>query len=392
MKHTKLTAIVAALCIAPLTASAIDLDESGSLTLTGFYSLTGAKVLSGSAQGAGSTWNYQQWNCPCTIQNWEYVGVYEQSKGWQFDQESLIGFQLRKEFTPSLSATAQILVRAQNPNEKSSPTIDWAYLSYSPQDHSEWTVQAGRQRIPLYYYSDFLYIGYSYPWVRPAPDVYGWPIYAYDGANVSYQTQIGKSNWTANTKVWAGGFTQKDDAYDTLIYYTTPTHHAWDSILGASISVSNGPFDARLMMMQYKDSYWQDAPGGGRNYLVQDQPTKIVGISANLDYKNWIVKSELDLYEQNDDAKELNNIYKYALLGVGYSFGDFTPMYTRSQYTTVNPDYLEARSSEYFSLRWNFMKNTSLKLQYDITKDNSRLSYPFFGDSRLLSISLQGTF
>ncbi|NRR29300.1 porin [Oxalobacteraceae bacterium] len=371
-------------------AAAVDLTEDGSLKLTGFYSLTGAKVLSGSALGSSSPWTYQQWKCPCTIQGWEYASVYEKSEGWQFDQESLLGVQIKKEFSPTLSATAQLVARANNPNRGSRPTLDWAYLTWQPSADSQWTVQAGQFRIPLYYYSDYLYIGYAYPWVRPMPDVYGWPIYAYQGANVSYRTQLGQSDWAATFHGWAGGYTQHNDAYDTLIYYTTPTHESWKNIIGTSVTANNGVFDLRGMMMWYKDSTWQDGPAGA-TYTVRDQRTRIMGISANMDYKDWLIKSEVDRYEQVDEAKGLNNIYKYALVGMGYQWGAFTPMLTFSRYRTVLAP-IEGRDTRYLSLRWDFRKNTTLKFQYDISKDKTQYSYPFFGDSKLLSISLQGIF
>jgi hypothetical protein len=72
-------------------------------------------------------------------------------------------------------------------------------------------------------------------------------------------------------------------------------------------------------------------------------------------------------------------------------FGNWTPMYTYSRYTTVAAP-IEGRSTQYLSLRWDFMKYTALKVQYDISKDKSEYSYPFFGDSKVLSISLQGVF
>ena len=368
-------------------------EADSSLKLTGFYSLTGAKVLSGSALGSSTPWTYQEWKCPCTIQGWEYAAVYQKSKGWQFDQESLLGVQIKKEFSPTLSATAQLVVRALNPNHGSRPTVDWAYVTWQPSADSNWTFQAGKFRIPLYYYSDYLYIGYAYPWVRPAPDVYGWPIYAYYGANASYRTQLGASDWAATFHAWTGGYTQKNDAYDTKIYWTDPTHESWKNIVGGSIAANNGVFDVRAMLMHYKDSLWQDGPNGSRNYLlqVQDQSTRIMGISANMDYKNWLVKTEVDRYEQVDAAKGLNGIYKYALAGVGYQFGAWTPMFTMSRYRTVAAP-IEGRNTRYLSLRWDFRRNTTLKLQYDITKDKSEYSYPFFGDSKLLSISLQGVF
>ncbi|PHV04445.1 hypothetical protein CSQ96_25890 [Janthinobacterium sp. BJB412] len=389
MKKTIMAWAIASLAAG--SAAAIDLTEDGSLKLTGFYNLTAGKVLSGSAQGGSAPWSYQQWQCPCTMQGWEYTSVYQKSEGWQVDQESLVGVQIKKEFSPTLSATAQLVARAHNPNRGSRPTVDWAYLTWQPSADSAWTFQAGQFRIPLYYYSDYLYIGYAYPWVRPAPDVYGWPIYAYQGANASYRTQLGASDWAATFHVWAGEYTQKNDAYDTLIYYTTPTHESWKNIVGGSVTANNGVVDVRAMTMWYKDSTWQDAPGGGRTMLVDNQGTRIMGLSANMDYKNWLIKSEVDRYEQVDAAKGINNIYKYALVGVGYQYGAWTPMYTFSRYRTVT-EPIEGRNTQYLSLRWDFRKNTALKLQYDVSKDKSHYSYPFFGDSKLLSVSLQGIF
>ncbi len=385
--------IALALSLLAFNAGATDFGEDKSLHITGFYSLTAAKVLSGSAFGSSTPWTYQQWKCPCTIQGWEYAAVYEKEHGWQFDQESLLGVQVKKDFSPTLSGTVQLVARAQNPNRGHAPTVDWAYLTWQPEQDSAWTLQAGRFRIPLYYYSDFLYIGYAYPWVRPAPDVYGWPIYAYNGANVTYRTQLGQSDWAATVHAWAGSYTQHNDAYDTRIYWTDPTHEAWKEILGAYVSANSNGFDVRVMFMTYKDNLWQDAAGGGRNYLlgIQDQRTRIMGISANLDKNNWLIKSELDRYEQVDKEKGLNGIYKYALFGVGYQFGKWTPMFTMSRYRTVAAP-IEGRNTRYASLRWDFRKNMALKLQYDISKDKSEYSYPFFGDSKLLSASLQGVF
>jgi len=387
MKNQILIAAVATLAAG--SAGAIDLGDD-SLKLTGFYNLTAAKVLSGKAQGSDAPWTYNQFNCPCSIQNWEYVAVYERSEGWQVNQESLVGFQLKKEFSPTLSATAQVVMRAHNPNRSSRPTLDWGYATWQPSENSAWTFQAGQFRIPLYYYSDYLYIGYAYPWVRPAPDVYGWPIYAYQGGNASYRTQLGQSDWAATFHIWAGGYTQHNDAYDTQIYYVTPTHESWKSMIGGYISANNGIWDVRAMLFHYKDSTWQDT-AGGRSYFVQDQSTRIGGLSANMDYKNWLIKSELDRYEQVDPGKGLNNVYKYALVGVGYQWDAWTPMYTFSRYTTV-AEPIEARNTQYLSLRWDFRKNTALKVQYDVSKDKSHYPYPFWGDSHLLSVSLQGIF
>ena len=122
--------VALAMPLLSLSAHAIDLTDDGSFKMTGFYSLTGAKVLSGSALGSSAPWTYQRWDCPCTIQGWEYTAVYEKQNGLSFDQESLLGVQFKKEFSPTLSATAQFVVRALNPNRGQAPTLDWGYLTF----------------------------------------------------------------------------------------------------------------------------------------------------------------------------------------------------------------------------------------------------------------------
>ncbi|MBV1775746.1 hypothetical protein KSF73_08455 [Burkholderiaceae bacterium DAT-1] len=374
-------------------ASAINLDDSGSLTMTGFYQLTGAKVLSGTSS-FGDTWQYQNWNCPCTMQNWEYIGVYEKDKSWQFDQESLVGVQFKKKFSETFSATAQLISRSHNTAHKSyTPTVDWAYVSWKPDEDSEWTLQAGRKRIPLYYYSDYLYIGYAYPWVRPAPDVYGWPIFTYDGVNASWEHSFDSSGWTVAASAWHGNFKDENNAYDTQTYYYYPTDEEWKKITGAWVNVSNGVVEIRGMLMTHRATTTTHNPDNTQTVWLDNQFTRIMGLAANVDYKNWIVRAEIDkFYQKNLD--QVQNIYRYYLLGVGYKFGDYTPMITQSHYMTdpLPGVPAEGRTTTSLALRWDFYKNTALKVQYDISKEKSTYPYPFWGDSKLLSVSLQGLF
>jgi hypothetical protein len=391
------------LAFLPAFAHAIDLDDNGTFTLTGFYNIVGGDVLSGGSPVTTSPYTFVQpfaspsrstWRCPCTIQNWEYVGVYQEGKGLELNQESLAGVQFKKEFTPTFSGTIQLVSRATNSNAGSTPTVDWAYLTWTPATDSPWTFQVGKFRIPLYYYSDYLYIGYAYQWVRPIPDVYGWPIYSYDGANVGYRHQIPNSDWSLTSQAWWGSYTQHDDAYDTEIYYGVPTNESWKNIWGTYGSLSNGVVDVRAMLMKYRDDTWQSNPAGGPPITLTGSAsefTRIEGLAANVDYKNIVIRSEIDRYQQIDLPNGVNNVYKYMLLGVGYNIGNVTPMYTFSRYRTI-VEPIEGRNTQNISVRWDFMKNTALKVQYDVSRDESHYPTPFFGDSKLLSIAIEGVF
>lgn len=373
-------------------SQAITLDADGQFQLTGFYELTAGKVLSGeSKQFNSQSWAYQQWHCPCSIQNWEYVGVYEKSRGWQADLESLFGLQLNAHVAPALSVTAQMVVRPKN-HESGDwvPTLDWAYASWQLND--EWSLQAGRKRIPLYYYSDYLYVGYAYPWVRPSADVYGWPIFTYDGVTALYTRQLGNTDWTLNASAWTGQSGEsKKNAYNTLIYYGTPeVHEQWDRINGGWVALSNGIVEGRLMMMTHEETTIQ--PGGWE--VVNDHVfTRLMAASLNVDYHNVVLRSELNQFQQRPH-EATRFVYDYFLLGAGYKVGTLLPMVTLSRYA-VAPNTLvprEGHRTMAYSLRWDFAKNTALKVEYDVGQDKSEYSYPFFGDSKLLSVSLQGTF
>lgn len=355
--------------------------------LSGFGQFTAAKVLSGDDKPFALTGN---WQCPCAIANWEYVGVYEKRKSWQADQESLIGLQGTVHFGDALSATAQVLSRPNNFHYR--PTLDWAYASWAVNDH--WTLQAGRKRIPLYYYSDFLYIGTAYPWVRPPQDVYGWPIYAYDGVNASYTGQWG--GITVDANAWAGGFKHKNAPYNTKIYYGAETNEQWKGIHGAYLTLTWGEWNGRVMLMQHKANTWTPAQGGNPETVwVPNLKTTIAALSLNYDGAHWLLRSELNRFKQSVSKAQ----YDYYLVGVGYKLGDWTGIVTRSHYKTLdlglafgNPAQgIEARKSTSLAVRYDLNKNWALKAQYDVSKDLTTW-YDFFGDHKMLTLSAQTSF
>ena len=313
------------LMIATAGVDAADKNNDGTLTVSGFYSLTGAKLLSDATRDTSNSSLYQNHSCPCNIAVYEYGGVYEKDRGIRFDQESLLGIQIRKKFSPTLSATAQLVSRLRNPNDGSTPTIDWLYVTWQPSGNSGWMLQVGKMRIPIYYYSDQLYVGYAYPWVRPSADVYGTSIYSYNGINASYRTQLGTSDWASTITAWSGSYTQKDDVYLTRLFFGQPTNEAWKRMLGGSVAVTNDVFDIRATMMHMNDIVWRDRAGGAPSTTIVDKYSQFAGLSMNMDYKNFLIKSEIDRADVSVGK------YKYGLLGIGYQLGAWTPMYTYSR-------------------------------------------------------------
>lgn len=116
-----------------------------------------------------------------------------------FKPESLLALQVRADLAPSLSATAQIVSEGDN---DFTPKFAWAYASYQIGDH--WTLKGGRQRVPLYEYSDFLQVGEAYPWVRPPLASYTVPLTNIDGFSLGAEYALGK--WELHPRFIFGSF------------------------------------------------------------------------------------------------------------------------------------------------------------------------------------------
>ena len=164
--------------------------QAGDLTLSGFTTIAAGKAYEG-YEGS-----FMEFQCPCFIANYQNGTVYEKKK-WSAKPESLVGLQMKYQFNDKLSGTVQAVSRA---SEDGKADVDWAYLTYDLTPDT--TVHVGRRRLPIYAFSDSVYIGYSLPWIRVPQDIYGWEVGAYNGAQVTHRKTVG--NWSVTGSVFAG--------------------------------------------------------------------------------------------------------------------------------------------------------------------------------------------
>ncbi len=394
------------------------------ISFSGFADMTAGKILSGNLRGQ-SQWLSPNYNCPCFISNYEYGGVY-QNNGWNASNESMVGVQANAHIDDQLSAVVQVDARGLNGYQAS---VDWAYVSYNL--NNQFTVQAGRKRLPLYMYSDYNYIGYAYPWIRPPVDLYGWEIYSYDGANLQYTNTFG--DWALSTNSWAGNSTNLNAPGLTNIYNTgTPMDTSWRDIIGTSIDFSNDYVHLRAVYMQ--NSYIQSkqqlefpaatnsvSPGifqYAANAPYAGGRQQVWGLAFNADYDNFIWKSEYNDVRRPTSpyvANASGNGGSFApgysglsfLTAAGYKYQQVTLLYTFSQYWEHTSDYQyyspQRDNTRSVVVRWDFHTNAALKMEYDVVKDHSATltsngavapgGYPVFvGNSKLLAVGLDVIF
>ena len=388
MRPSLLYAALGVAC-ASLTGSALALETS----INGFINVTAGKVLSGHREDYVPPPVYpgtevrQTYHCPCYAGNWENAGIYE-SGSWSASAETSLGLQGNFMIDDRLSATLQVVGRGAS-NFKAD--VDWAYMSYELTP--KLLVQAGHKRLPIYYYSDFMYVGYAYPWVRPPQDLYGWQVFSYNGANLLFRDSYGE--WSIKANAWAGESRDDDNIMMSKLYYGGRIDETWKDIIGGYVDFGNEFVTARAVTMRNKVDRTQFV-SGVPYVLHKDVAQSFIGLALNADWKNFVLRSEVNQFKRPVSQ----NIYKSYLAGGGYRMGKVTLMLTRSKFREIARDWeeIEAHSTNSATLRWDFDQAVALKLQYDKARDDSKYNMlngnvnGFLGNTKLLTVSLQASF
>lgn len=325
-----------------LEAGGIDFKGSGFMTLA-----AGTVLNSGAAQNASG------YNCPCFISDYAHAGVYEKG-GLQRKPDSKLGLQGTAAFSDRYSVTSQVVMRGADRGN-----VDMEWLYGSARLSNKLTLQVGRKRLPLFYYSETQDVGMSYPWVHLPPQLYGWEIVNYNGANVTYEDQWG--DWSSTANVFTGSESVKDSGYWKMYNgKNTRTDSHWSKIAGAYLSLINGWLETRLLYIQSNIQNTTPPMLDFGNNTRQ----KIYGISFNADYQQWVARSEF-LYINRKESYGGDHSQLY---GLGYHLGKWLPMVTYTNYhQSVLADQTQAEAHDTTSLllRYSLTSFSALKLQYD---------------------------
>lgn len=313
---------------------------------------------------------------------------------WSADVDSLLGVQLNATFTPKLSAVLQIIAE-QNYNDTYRPHVEWANIKY--EFTPDFSITVGRVVMGSFLISDYRKVGYAYAWVRPPGEVYRLlPVTRNDGITASYRMHFRGA--TNTVQLLHGGLDIKstsgaeDKARDQWGLFNTYEHNAFTlriSYLQTNLEVggTKGLFDAIRSFGLEGAAIADRNECNGKRY-------KLASVGASYDPGNWFVMSEFGRLNTDCFIGDQSGWY----VSGGYRFGKFTPYvtYARSKAEsavsepglslTGLPPFLvgpaialnAANNAILNSIpqqrtiavgtRWDFMKNTALKIQYEHTR------------------------
>lgn len=362
----------------PLGASAFD------MRLNGFMSIAGGMTL-----GDDQHMNIDPLNVdPSDVNNSGegnlWVGYDNEL---DFTADSLVAIQAMADVNEKLSATAQLVGRG---GDGFQTRFEWAYLSYEVNDSLE--LRAGRVRIPIFYYSDFLELGYGYQWVRPPVETYNVFVTSIEGVSGQYEAYLG--DWGLDLAGYLGSTRGEDPETGSYVDFETMS--------GVSLELSLG--DA-----SFRGSY-NTAPQASlkryipplSEYRVFDFP--VTFLSAAAVYDNGTLFSIAEYTKTINDNDLINNRIGW-YLSSGYRLGTVTPHLTYSvqqadsnkvdpvsgaaHADASNPMDIQAITT---GIRWDFNIAAAFKIEYTHREDNTAQPYRGYGDADLVTVAVDVVF
>lgn len=348
------------------------------------------------------------------------VGVYDEDIS--FLPESILALQANTQISDDLYLTAQLVAKGVDDFQ---PEFDWYYLTYIA--NPEWKIMVGRRNIPMYYFSEYMEVGYVYPWIRPPANVYWWQITQFNGITASYNFFFGDGEYANTLNVFYGNERSPNNAemtyYAEIGFYgnmglvdVTPVGTAvtvdeyWKNIMGFNWNVSHDLFELRFSLFQNeldRDIHYVNNVMGAPRYAAGEPEEGIVnaqvdqlfvGFGGQINLEPVTLLFDYNLSKRN---KQPDTEYTSYLLSAVYSMGDYQPYISYSKAdqddttaTGGNTDDREEHELWSIGLRYDFAQKAAFKIQYDKMTDQGSVynGWNFHGDAEVIAAGVDFIF
>jgi hypothetical protein len=341
-------------------------------------------------------------NCPCFVADYAQNAIYDGSGGLQFAPDSKLGLQgVMRLPDARFSVTAQTVLRG---SQNAQPSVEWLYASY--QINEATTLQIGRKRLPVFYYSDSQDVGFALPWTHLPPQIYGWEAVNYNGMNVQHRTQIGE--WDLAMNALLGSEHVKDSGYWKVYSgQHSQTDVQWDNILGAHLTLNKDWFETRWAYIQSDtqrnntNGVWDNAtqtliPSPDVFLHGQRTQQKIITAAFSVDWQDWLARTEHLLIERpgatfKDHANRLGLTHRFNHWELSANLAEYHGQAVIA--LGGNPQGQESHVNQTLTARYFLSPQSDLKMQLDAQRDRGGVNWqPKYGNARLLSLAYDRIF
>ncbi|MFN3305298.1 MAG: hypothetical protein ACK44A_16490 [Roseateles sp.] len=246
--------------------------------------------------------------------------------------DSKLGVQFGAKFNPMFSGTVQLLAKS-NGDGDFTPGVEWAFVK--AQLAPSLSVRLGRMGAPFFAISDFRAVGFANTTLRPAPDVYGQvPVSHFDGADVSYQANLGVGTLTVQGFGGKSSDTvERTDVELKKLYGVNATLET-DAGLTLRFGHASGKLTVKSASLATLVATLRATPFAsvGNELDSNEKKASFTGVGLTWEEGEWLVNAEYTRRRTATYIPDTDGWY----LTVGRRFGSWTPYATVSQVRTVD--------------------------------------------------------
>ncbi|MEH6344350.1 MAG: hypothetical protein V7785_04645 [Bermanella sp.] len=264
-----------------------------------------------------------------------------EEKGWLVD--SRLGLQLRKEWRHNWDLVGQVVAQEKTRNTLEN-SIEMAFIRYHA--HQAWSFQLGRMVLDIFQLSDHRNVGYSYHWVRPPTEFYGWiPFSHFDGLKSSFEISnfdsllrleayVGTTKSTLNISYSQGGSSYNSAEAEPTLGIVAYWEKG-DLTLRANVTRFRITEDIEAVeeLSAYVSdptiqTYWPEASQITQDYSLEGASFSYTSLGFSWSPSSWAIQGEV-----SDIDSDSFGTYdgQRAYLQLGHRFGTLLPHITYSR-------------------------------------------------------------
>lgn len=312
--------------------------------------------------------------------DWEYQGVSDDFSPSPFNR---FGLQASSDINEKISFTGQFLIEGASDYDVEAT---WIYMTVKASPGTD--IRIGKLRSPLFFYSDFLDVGYAYPWIKPPVETYRMPFDNFEGVDIVNQHAVG-SNWTGTFQTYYGRFEDETESPFKLDDWYGFNYSLENDWLTLRVSWNTTTYESRSEDLDALSAglIALGSPQSAAVFDMFDDRADFIGYGFSIDYENFIAASEFTQLVADRQTLVSDSDAFYLMLG--YRFGDFTPHITYSieeqdrdfsaigdlgNAAALSPETAGAAAAIFgidndleaiiLGLRWDFAPATAFKVEY----------------------------
>lgn len=297
----------------------------------------------------------------------------------RFDNtDSRLGLQFSGRINERISATAQLLARGRGAND--GIKADWAFVAVEVADQTE--IRTGKLKFSSFLVSDYIEVGYAYPWIRPPQEVYALnPFSTLVGVDTLYTPTFGDSSLLLQPFVGSNRGSvalspAQAEAFGGLegeVSFSAPLIAG----LNAVASFPAGSFRVGYLQAEVDQE----------NFGIEGERAAFASAGLSIDWRDMVLYAEYaDRDSEEGVMEQAFPDQRAGYVTVGYRFGRFLPHFT---YASLDEGADESsavvlkQTSGTVGLRYDFMDGAALKFEYqriEPEQDNTGLFSRRLGD------------